>query len=241
MKQYESHVIFKELSEFDVKISVIPKFKKGRLPDICKFFSSLKDCGISEKEYQRAVEVWKVFEIRNLGEYHDLYLKTDVLLLRDVFEKFIKACLEYYCLDPSHCFSSPGLSWDAMLKMTGIKLEVISNIDIHLFIEKRMRGRISYISKRYSKSDDNNTIMYWDANKLYGWAMIQSLPVSDFKFLSEKGINRFSLDSIDENSEIGYILEVDLEYCKELHDSHSDYPLCPEKKRSQCKYVVKIL
>ena len=91
-----------------------------------------------------------------------------------------------------------------------------------------MRGGISYISKRYAKADDNNTIMYWDANNLYGWAMIQSLPVSDFKFLSEKEINRFDLDSIDENSETGYILECNLEYCKELYDRHSDYPLCPE-------------
>ena len=170
-----------------------------------------------------------MFEIKKLGEYHDLYLKTDVLLLRDVFEKFIKTCLEYYCLDPSHYFSNPGLSWDAMLKVTGIKLEKIHDIDIHLFIEKGMRGGISYISKRYAKSDDNNTIMYWDANNLYGWAMIQSLPVSNFKFLTEKEINGFDLDSIDGNSSIGYILECDLEYCKQLHYKHNDYPLCPEK------------
>ena len=121
-----------------------------------------------------------------MGEYHDLYLKTYVLLLCDVFEKFIKTCLEHYCMDPCHYFSSPGLPWYAMLNMTGIKLQLIDNIDINLFIEKGMRGGISYISKRYSKSDDNNTIMYWDANNLYGWAMIQSLPVSEFTFLSEK-------------------------------------------------------
>ena len=150
-----------------------------------------------------------------MGEYHDLYLKTDVLLLCDVFENFIKTCLEYYCLDPSHYFSSPGLSWDAMLK--------IHDIDIYLFIEKGMRGGISYISKRYGRADDNNTIMYWDANNLYSRAMIQSLPISDFKFLNKKN-NRFNLDSIDENSETGYILECDLESCKELHDLRNDYP-----------------
>ena len=157
-----------------------------------------------------------------------MYLKTDVLLLCDVFEKFINTCLEYYCLDPCHYFSSPGLSCVSMLKMTGIKLQLIDDIDMHLFIEKGMRGDISYISKRYAKRDDNNCIMYWDANNLYGWAMIQSLPHSDFRWLSDKGINSFDLD-ISENSEIGYILEVDLEYPKELHDSHSDYPSCPEK------------
>ena len=164
-----------------------------------------------------------------MGEYRDLYLKNDALLLCDVFEKFIKTCLEYYCLDPCHYFSSPGLSWDAMLKMTGIKLELIQNIDMHLFIEKGIRGGISYVSKRYSKANENKSIMYWDANNLYGWAMIQSLPVSNFKFLNEKQINKFNLNPISENRSIGYDLEVDLEYCKELHGLHGGYPLCPEK------------
>ena len=90
-----------------------------------------------------------------------MYFKTDVLLLCDVFERFIKTCLEYCCLDPCHYFSSPGMSWDEMLKVTKIKLEKIHDVNVHLFIEKEMRGGISYISKRYAKSDDdNNTIMY---------------------------------------------------------------------------------
>ena len=141
-------------------VSSFKKFKENKLPDKCRFFSSLKDFGIHEKEYQRAINAWKVCKIKNLGKYHDLYLKTDVLLLCDVFEKFIKTCLEYYCLDPSHYFNSPRLSWGAMLKMTGIKLEKINDINVHLFIKKGMRGGISYISKRYSSIKDNNTIMY---------------------------------------------------------------------------------
>ena len=127
-----------------------------------------------------------MFEVKDLGQYHDFYLKTDVLLLCDVFEKFISACLKDCGLDPCYYFSSPGLSWDAMLKMTGRKLEKINNIDVHLFLEKGMRGRVSYISKRYSKSDQNTKIMYWDANNLYGWAMIQDLPYGGFKFLSQR-------------------------------------------------------
>ena len=83
--------------------------------------------------------------------------------------------------------------------------------------------------KRYGEVNKNKSIIYWDANNFYGWGMIQSLPVSNFKFLNEKEIHKFNLNSISENSSIGYFLEVDLEYCKELHDSHSDYPLCPEK------------
>ena len=178
-----------------------------------------------------------------MGNYHDLYyqhLKTDVLLLADVFEKFIKTCLGYYGLYPYHYFSSPGLSWDAMLKMTGIKLDLISDIDMHLFIEKGMRGGISYISKRYSKtnnkymkcydsSEESKFIMYLDANNLYGWALSHYLPYSEFKWLNEKEISRFSLNSISENSFVGYILEVDLEYPDKLHNLHNDYPLAPEK------------
>ena len=100
-----------------------------------------------------------MFKIKKLGEYYDLYLKTDVLLLCDMFERFIKTSLEYYCLDTGHNFSSPGLTWDAMLKITKIRLE-LSNIDMRLFIEKGMRGGISYISKRYSNIDEDKSIMY---------------------------------------------------------------------------------
>ena len=106
------------------------RFSKDNLPDKSNFFSSLKDSGVNEKEYEKAVNVWKVFKMKNLGEYHELYLKTDVLLSVDVFEKFVETCLNYYRLDPCHYFSIPGLSWDAMLKTTGIKLELISDVDI---------------------------------------------------------------------------------------------------------------
>ena len=114
----------------------LKKFKENILPDICKFFSSLKDCGISEKEYQRAVVVWEGFKIKNLGEYYDLYFKTDVMLLCDIFEKFIRTCLKYYCLDPCNYLSSSGLSWDAMLKMTRIKLERYIILTFICFLKK---------------------------------------------------------------------------------------------------------
>ena len=157
-----------------------------------------------------------------------------------MFEKFIKTCLDYCGLGPYNYFSSPGLSWDSVLNMTGIKLDLISDIDIHLFIEKGMRGGISYISKRYSKannkymkcydsSEESKFIMFLDANNLYGWAMSQYLPYSEFKWLNKKEISRFCLNSISENSFVGHILESDLEYPDELHNLHNDYPLAPEK------------
>ena len=107
------------------------------------------DVCISEKDYLKAVDIWNVFKIKTMGDYHYLYLRTDVLLLANIFERFIKTCLDYYGLDPCS-----GLSWDAMLKMTGIELDLISGIDMHLFIEKRIRGGISYIPKRQNKANN---------------------------------------------------------------------------------------
>ena len=128
-----------------------------------------------------------MFQINTLGNYHDLHLKTDVLLLAGVFKKFINACIEYYGLDPCHYFSSTGLSWNAMLKMTWTELELISDIDMHLFNEQGMGGGISYIAKRFSKASNKYVQLYDDkkpskyitylhANNLYGWAMSQYLP-----------------------------------------------------------------
>ena len=106
-----------------------------------------------------------------MGQYHDLYFKTDILLLSDLFEKFSSVYLKDYGLDPSHYISSPSLPWDAMLRFNSASLQKINNVDVHLFLEEGMRG-VSYISKRYSKSDEDSEIIYWDANNLYGWAMI---------------------------------------------------------------------
>ena len=114
------------------------KFSEDKLPDRSEFFSSLKDKCISERDYPRAIDVWNVFKINTKRDYYDLYLKTDALLLADVFEKFISTCLYYHGLDPCHYFSSPGLSWDSMLKMTGKNLDLILDTDMHLSIEKGM-------------------------------------------------------------------------------------------------------
>ena len=140
------------------------KFSENKLPEKCTFFSSLKDQCISEKDYEKANIIWNVFKMKTLGDCQNRFLKTHVLLLADVFEKFIKVCLDYYGLDPRHYFTSPGLAWDAMLKMTGIELGLISDIDMHLFIEKGMRGGISYIAKRHSKVN-NKYMKDYDSDK----------------------------------------------------------------------------
>ena len=115
------------------------------------FYSILNNQDITNDEYDHAKKVWKTFELKNLGEYHDLYLGSDVLLLSDVFENFRRTCLQYYKLDPCHYFTSPGLSWDAILKMTNIKLELKTDVDMFQFIEKGMCGGISFIANRYRK------------------------------------------------------------------------------------------
>ena len=117
---------------------------------------------ISEKGYSHTINVEIFFKMDKIGDYHNLYLKTDVLLLGDVFQKFISTCLEYYRLDPCHYFSSPGLSSDAKLKMAGIELELTSDIYMYLFLEKVMTGGISYISKRHSKANNKYMQSYDD-------------------------------------------------------------------------------
>ena len=125
------------------------------------------------------------------------------MLLADVFEKFTDSCLKFYGLGPCHYFSSPGLSWDAILKMTGVKLEKISDINQYLFIEKWLRGGISYIAKRYAKANDkymndydpkkpSKFITYLDMNNLYGWGLSEYLPYGGFKWL--KNVNEFDVN-----------------------------------------------
>ena len=218
------------------------KFDEAQLPRKEDFYSILNDQYISDEDYNHARKVWNTFKLRNMGQYHDLYLKSDVLLLADVFESFRKMCLEYYKLDPCWYFTSPGLSWDAMLKMTKIKLELMVDIDMFIFIEKGMRGGVSYIANRYGKANNvymkkydekapSKYLMYLDANNLYGWAMSQYLPTGNFKWMTEKQINKINLATYKEDSKKGLILEVDLEYPRELHDLHNDYPLGPEKNK----------
>ena len=133
-----------------------------------------------------------------MGDYHDHYFKKDVLLLTEVSEKFIDTCLKFYWLDPCHYFSSPGLSWDTMLKMTGVKSKKVFDVAMYLFIEKGLRGGFSYIAKRYNKSNNKYTknynpkkpskiMTYLDMNIFYGWAMNGYLPYGTFKVL--KNVN----------------------------------------------------
>ena len=167
-------------------------------------------------------------------------MKSDILLLADVFENFRKTCLQYFKRDPCHYFTSPGLSWDAVFKMTDIKSELMTDIDMFQFIEKGMRGGPSCIANRYARANNkymkshnaqepSKYVMYLDANNLYGCAMSQYLPIGGFKWFSENEINNTDLGKYTEESKKGLILEVGLEYPQELHYSHNGYPLAVKK------------
>ena len=184
--------------------------------------------------------VWKTFKLKNMGEYHDSYLRIDMLLLADVFENFRRTCLQYYKLDPCYYFTSPGLSWDAMLKMTNIELELMTDVDMFQFIEKALRDGVSYIANRYGKANNkymkeynekapSKYTMYLDANNLYRYSMSQALPYNGFRWMTDREISKIDLGKYKADGKKGLILEVDLEYPQELHDLHTDYPVCPRK------------
>ena len=147
LRGYDSHLIIKEISKFDVKVSVIPngleKYMAFTINTILVFIDSMQFLNssldslvknLSDNDFKYLSEEFSGEFLKLVKENdHDLYLKTDVLLLADGFEKFINTCLDYYGLDPCHYFSSPGLCWDAMLKMTHIKLDLISDIDALIY------------------------------------------------------------------------------------------------------------
>ena len=229
----------------------VEKFKENKPPPRKAFYSKLSGRGITKTDYKHVWNVWNTFNMKSLKDYHEFYNITDVLLLADVFENFRDLCLKNYGLDPVYYYTTPGLAWDACLKMTNIQLELLSDVNMLLMFEKGIRGGISIISNRYGKANNkymkkfnkkklNKFLMYLDANNLYGWAMSQKLPTHGFKWLSSGEMEKlFNNQIVQVWEKIPCILEVDLEYPKKLHDLHNDYPLCPE--RVKCGNVEKLI
>ena len=131
----------------------LERFKENKLPPKKSFYSRLTGEDISNEDYAHAKKVWEIFEMEHFQDYHNLYNETDVLLLADVFENFRNICMENYKLDPAHYYTAPGLSWDACLKMTNVKLELLADVDMLLMVEKGIRGGVSMISNRYGKAN----------------------------------------------------------------------------------------
>ena len=190
--------------------------------------------------------MYETFNCNTLGEYSDLYLKTDVCILADIFETFRDECLDpaLYGLDPVHFYTAPGLAWNAMLKVTGTEIKLISDLDKLNFFKAGIRGGLSQCSLRKAVARNQYThptediqqpsyLMYLDVNNLYGWAMCEKLPVGEYEWLTEDSVNNFDVTLTDKDDDYGYVLEVDIEYPYnlELHEDHNDLPFLPEKKK----------
>ncbi|KAE9530026.1 hypothetical protein AGLY_011488 [Aphis glycines] len=213
------------------------KLNETRLPSKSAFYNSLKDEEINNNDYSHAKKIWKVFNIKTLGEYSDLYLKTDVAILTDVFENFRDLCLSTLSLDPAHYMTAPGFAFDCMLKYTKVKLEKLTDYNMLLYFESSIRGGICQSVKRYAKANIPNIeglnynpnksiswITYLDCVNLYGKSMLTELPFKDFEWVDDLNID---VTKIPDDSEVGYILEVDIDYPQYLHEKHNDFPFLP--------------
>ena len=192
------------------------KFNRS-LPSIDKFYSGLNMSGISDGDYEQARKLWKQFGIKNMGEYHDLYC-------------------------PSHFYTALGLAWKACFKKTGIKLELLKDPDMLLMFENGIRGGITqsvhrwaaannpYMGYEYDRSKPIEYLQYLDANNLYDWAMSQPLPTGGFHCIEVRGdLNPKNIVNLMVKTDCGYLLEVDVNYPKELYDYHNDLPFMCEK------------
>ena len=195
--------------------------------------------------------MFKEFKLKNLGDYHEFHVQSDTLLLADVFENFRNKCVKIYELYPAHFLSAPALAWQACLKNTEVRLELLTDTDILLMVQKGTRGGICHLLNRFAKANnkymknydkdiESSYIEYLDANNFYGWAMSQKRLVNGFEWVEE--LSQFKEDFIknyDEDSNKGYFLEVDVEYPKKLFSLHSDLPFLPERNKiKQCNQLV---
>ena len=209
------------------------RFNETSLPSKESFYSNLNMEDIDDIDYRHGNNVFNKFKLNNLGDYHDLYVQSDTLLLGDVFENFRDMCLKEHEPDPAHFLSLPGLAWQACLKKTNIELELLTDYDMLLMVEEGIRGGICHSIHRYAKANNKNMknynnnneespyIQYLDANNLYGWAMSKKLPVNGFKWIDNNEtaglvINEDFIKNYDENNDKGYIFEVDVKYPKRL-------------------------
>ena len=227
------------------------RFNETSLPDKEAFYSNLNMEDITDVDYKHAKIVFKNLINKNLGDYHDLYVQSDTLLLADVFEKFRNMCIKVYELDPAHFLSAPGLAWQTCVKNTEVKLELLTDVDMLLMVEKGVRGGICHAIHRYAKADnkymkdynkdkEESFLEYLDANNLYGWEMSEPLPVDGFDWIKDLSkIDGDFIKNYDKDSDKGYILEVYVKYPKNINDLHSDLPFLPERmKVDKCNKLV---
>ena len=194
------------------------------------YYSELKDADISDSHIAHVKNVCDAFQIKHLGEYHDLYVKSDTALRADIFEDFRDKCLEINELDPAYYLSAPGLSWHSCLKRAGVKLELLTNNNMLFQFEKGIRGGIATAVHKYAKGNNkymknydstaqSTYLKYVDANNLYGYAMSKKLPVDNFKWETNLTIfTKYFITNCNEETDIGYLLFVDVIYPENLRE-----------------------
>ena len=219
------------------------RFNKTSLPDKEAFYSPLNMEDITDVDHRHGKRVFKSLNNKNLGDNHDLYVQSDTLLLADVFENFRNISITVYKQDRAHFLLAPGLAWQACLKKTEVRLNLLIVPDILLIVEKGIKGGICHAMHRYAKAnnkymknydknEESSFLEYLDANNLYEFAMIQPLPINSFDWIKDlPKIDEDFIKSYDKDGDKGYILEVDVKYPKNLYDLHSDLPFLPERMK----------
>ena len=189
------------------------RFEEKQLPPIGAFYSKLSMSSISSDDYQHVQRVWKEFRIHNLGYHHDLYLRTNVVMLANVYKAFRELCLEHYKLDSVHFYTSPGLAWKVCLKHTRIRLGLLTDPNMLVMFEREIRGGITqavhkyaaannpYMGDKFDPNEDTTYLQYLDANNLYGWAMSQPFPTGGFRWVD---VNPNEISELATRTDKGY-------------------------------------
>ena len=208
--------------------------QSDNLPSYEEFFDQLTNkISITREEYNNANETYKRWNCKSLKDYYTIYLQLDVYLLADVFENFRNIARNEDGLEPLHFFSIPGMSWASAMKMTKCKLELLKDVEMYEWFESAIRGGMAFVNKHYSKREEGKQeLLYVDVNNLYGWALSESLPTSDFKWITNADeLDRLigninDMDLADGN--IGYVFEIDATIPEAVHDMLDQLPLFPE-------------
>ena len=203
--------------------------KESGLPSIDKFYSSLREKSVSQEDYCQAVQTYNLMGCETLEDYCQLYCRLDTLQLAEAMLAFIEEVHNDFGLDASNFISLPQLAWQCMLKHTGVVLDYLPDMDMINIFEQNIRGGVSYVNVRsVDTQKEGGHLMYLDFTNLYGYAQQQKLPIRNYEWLTPEEIESFDIMAVDGDSELGYGLEVDLEYPEHLHYLHNDLPLAPE-------------
>ncbi|XP_063223272.1 uncharacterized protein LOC134531497 [Bacillus rossius redtenbacheri] len=214
------------------------RLQTASLPTKDAFHNVLSGTDVSDLDYTHAQKAWDVFHCATLKEYALSYLRVDTCLLADIFESFRFVCLQHYSLDPAHYITAPSLAWDALLIKTGVRLDLVTDPDIYLFLESAVRGGITNVSRCHAKANNvymsshdpslpSSYICYFDVNALYAHTMLDKLPVGNFQWVPKDEYTSWDFNTIDIDGDTSFFAEVDLTFPDDCHDRLSDLPLAP--------------